>query len=68
MTRDIRAIRDRLGLTTEQLAQLVGVSARQAYRWMDGSRVPTEPEWRLLEVMDVMDPSAFRIWAGLDAG
>lgn len=56
MTRDIRATRDRLNLSTEQLAKLVGVSRRQAYRWMDGTRVPTEPEWRLLALIEMCRP------------
>lgn len=47
--RDIRAVRDRLGLSTAQLAQLVGVKYRTAHRWMEGHDVP-EPVWRLLEM------------------
>jgi hypothetical protein len=48
MTRDIRATRDRLGLSTAGLAKLVGVSYRAAHRWIMGAEVP-EPVWRLLE-------------------
>lgn len=50
--RDIKQVRDRLGLSTAQLAQLVGVKYRTAHRWMMGEAVP-EPVWRLLEtIMD----------------
>jgi len=48
-SRDIRATRDRLGLSTAELARLVGVTVRTAYKWMEGSPVP-EPVWRLLEL------------------
>jgi DNA-binding transcriptional regulator YiaG len=49
MTRDIRVTRDRLGLSTAELARLVGVSYRAAHHWMEGKAVP-EPVWRLLEL------------------
>jgi transcriptional regulator with XRE-family HTH domain len=49
MTRDIRATRDALNLTTAALARLVGVTDRTAYRWMAGTLPVPEPVWRLLE-------------------
>lgn len=46
--RDIRATRDRLGLSTAELARLVGVENRTAHGWLAGRPVP-EPVWRFLE-------------------
>jgi predicted transcriptional regulator len=48
MTRDIRATRDSLGLSTGGLAKLVGVGRRTAERWMAGTSDVPEPVWRLL--------------------
>lgn len=59
MTRDIRAVRDRLGLSTAQLAQLVGVKYRTAHRWMMGEAVP-EPVWRLLEIWQTAQPETIK--------
>jgi transcriptional regulator with XRE-family HTH domain len=58
--RDIRATRDRLGLSTAELARLVGVSYRAAHAWMQGANVP-EPVWRLLEIWEVAQPETIRI-------
>ena len=49
MTRDIRAVRDRLGLTTVGLAKLVGVDQRVAGRWLAGTRDVPESVRRLLD-------------------
>lgn len=49
MTRDIRATRDSLGLSTGGLAKLVGVGRRTAERWMAGTSDVPEPVWRLLD-------------------
>jgi transcriptional regulator with XRE-family HTH domain len=50
MTRDIRALRTRLGLKTAELARLVGVSERTAMRWDKGERPVPEPAWRMLNM------------------
>lgn len=69
MSRDIRATRDRLGLTTQGLADLVGVNRRTASRWAEGSREVPEPVWRLLELIEltrlcqVSDP---KVLAGIE--
>lgn len=55
MTRDIRATRDRLGLTTAQLAQLVGVKNRTAHRWLANATDVPEPVWRLLELGEALE-------------
>lgn len=53
MTRDIRVARDRLGLNTRELADLVGVTTRAAERWIAGSIEVPEPVWRILEIIQV---------------
>lgn len=65
MTRDIRATRDRLGLSTAELARLVGVKERTAHRWMAGEAVP-EPVWRLLEtILNHPDIRATLAWCDI---
>lgn len=63
--RDIRVTRDRLGMTTAELARLVGVRNRTAHGWLAGKPVP-EPVWRLLETIlahpDICATLAFCDW------
>lgn len=37
---DVRRIREKLGLSPRQLAELMGTSRRNVYRWEDGATVP----------------------------
>jgi DNA-binding transcriptional regulator YiaG len=50
--RNIRATRDRLGLTTAGLARLVGVHNRTAHRWLAGQTEVPKSIWRLLDIME----------------
>ena len=43
MPPDIRTLRDTLGITTAQLAILVGVQARTAHRWRMVARTRQSP-------------------------
>lgn len=64
-SRNIRVTRDRLGMTTAELARLVGVRNRTAHGWLAGKPVP-EPVWRLLETIlahpDIRATLAFCDW------
>jgi DNA-binding transcriptional regulator YiaG len=50
MAYEIVTLRDRMGLTTAQLARLVGVTRQAADNWMNGRAVP-EPTMRLLRLI-----------------
>ena len=60
MTRNIKSMRDALGISTAQLAKLLGVSPRTVARWIDGTRNIPEPTWNLLKFHVMM-----HIWEGI---
>jgi putative transcriptional regulator len=56
---DVRAIRERLGLSQSQLASVLNVSKRTLENWEQGRRGPTGAAQTLLRVMQ-HEPSAVR--------
>ena len=48
---DIKNIRDRLGLTQEQFAALLGIRVRTLRNWEQGRRVPEGPARVLLQAV-----------------
>lgn len=48
--RDVRAVRERLGLSQTVFAGLLGVSERTLQEWEQGRRTPTGPACALLRV------------------
>ncbi|MEP0174326.1 MAG: helix-turn-helix domain-containing protein [Paraglaciecola sp.] len=51
----VKAIRDKTGLTQARFAYVVGVSKRTLENWEQGRRHPTGPTRALLKVLDA-DP------------
>lgn len=49
---DVRAIRERLGLSQARFASLIGVSARTLQNWEQGRREPEGPARALLRVVE----------------
>ena len=49
---DVKAIRERLGLTQSSFAALMGVSSRTLQNWEQGRREPEGPAKALLRVVD----------------
>jgi putative transcriptional regulator len=49
---DIRAIRERLGLSQSRFAMLIGISVSTLQNWEQGRRVPDGPAQMLLRVAD----------------
>lgn len=49
---DIRAIRERLGLSQARFAMLMGISVSTLQNWEQGRRVPDGPAQMLLRVAD----------------
>jgi putative transcriptional regulator len=49
---DVRAIREKAGLSTAAFAALMGVSVRTLQDWEQGRRVPRGPALALLRVAD----------------
>jgi putative transcriptional regulator len=49
---DVKGIRERLGLTQERFAALMGVSSRTLQNWEQGRREPEGPAKALLRVVD----------------
>ena len=56
---DVRAIRDKLGLSQSQMAALLNVSKRTLENWEQGRRGPTGPAQALLRIME-REPGAVR--------
>lgn len=56
---EVRATRDRLGVSAAVFAKLVGVSAKLVEHWEQGRRVPSPLAARLLDRINV-DPDGFR--------
>jgi putative transcriptional regulator len=49
---DIKAIRERLGLSQSRFAMLIGISVSTLQNWEQGRRVPDGPAQMLLRVAD----------------
>ena len=48
--KDVRAIREKVGLSQSAFAALLGVSTRTLQEWEQGRRTPTGPAYALLRV------------------
>ncbi|MES2706516.1 MAG: NadS family protein [Verrucomicrobiota bacterium] len=51
-TPDVKAIRERLGLSQSRFAAMIGVSSRTLQNWEQGRREPEGPAKALLRVVD----------------
>ena len=49
---EVRAIREKTGLSQQDFARLIGVSKRTLENWEQGRRHPTGPARALLKIMD----------------
>ena len=49
---DVKAIRERLGLSQSRFAAIIGVSVRTVQNWEQGRREPEGPAKALLRVVD----------------
>lgn len=47
----IKALRERLGLSAEDAAEKVGVSPRQWFYWEAGTRNPSGPATKMLDLL-----------------
>ena len=54
---DIRALRERTGLTQTEFSEMIGVSVRTLQNWEQGRREPEGPAKALLRVVE-RDPAA----------
>ena len=52
LPRDVRAIREKVGLSQSAFAALLGVSTRTLQEWEQGRRTPTGPAYSLLRVAE----------------
>ena len=57
---EMKAIRERLGLSQEKLAVLLGVSKRTVENWEQGQRHPTGAARSLLRIVDADPQHALR--------
>ena len=49
---EVRAIREKIGLSQQSFAMLIGVSKRTLENWEQGRRHPTGPARALLKILD----------------
>ncbi len=49
---EVRAIREKIGLSQQRFALLIGVSKRTLENWEQGRRHPTGPARALLKILD----------------
>lgn len=57
---EVKVIRDRLGVSQEKFAFLLGVSKRTVENWEQGRRHPTGPARSLLRIVDADPEHAMR--------
>ena len=57
---EVKAIREKTGLSQIQFARLIGVSKRTLENWEQGRRHPTGPAKALLKILDVDPEGAVR--------
>ncbi len=58
---EVKAIRDRLGVSQEKFANLLGVSKRTVENWEQGRRHPTGPARSLLRIVEADPMHALQI-------
>ena len=61
---EAKAIREKIGLSQNQFAMLIGVSKRTLENWEQGRRHPTGPSKALLRILDVDPEHAVRALHG----
>lgn len=57
---EVKSIRDRLGVSQERFASLIGVSKRTVENWEQGRRHPTGPARSLLRLVEADPEHALR--------
>ena len=57
---EVRAIREKTGLSQSRFAMLIGVSKRTLENWEQGRRHPTGPAKALLKIVDADPENAIR--------
>ncbi|MET0069839.1 MAG: NadS family protein [Candidatus Thiodiazotropha sp.] len=57
---EVKAIREKTGLSQSRFAMLIGVSRRTVENWEQGRRHPTGPAKALLKILDADPESAVR--------
>ncbi|WP_372810523.1 NadS family protein [Litorivivens sp.] len=61
---EVKAIRDKVGLSQSRFAMLIGVSKRTLENWEQGRRHPTGPAKALLKILDADPERAVRALHG----
>jgi putative transcriptional regulator len=61
---EVKAIREKTGLSQSRFALLIGVSKRTLENWEQGRRHPTGPAKALLKIVDADSESAIRALHG----
>lgn len=61
---EVKAIREKIGLSQGRFAMLIGVSKRTLENWEQGRRHPTGPAKALLRILDVDPENAVRALHG----
>ena len=62
---EVKAIREKVGLSQSRFASLIGVSKRTLENWEQGRRHPTGPAKALLRILDVDPEHAVKSLHGL---
>jgi putative transcriptional regulator len=60
---DIRALRERVGVSQRAFAAMLGVSHRTLQDWEQGRRTPTGPAMNLLRLYDAMPEAITKVLA-----
>lgn len=61
---EVKAIREKVGLSQSRFAMLIGVSKRTLENWEQGRRHPTGPAKALLRILDADPENAIRALHG----
>lgn len=61
---EVKAIREKTGLSQNRFAMLIGVSKRTLENWEQGRRHPTGPAKALLRILEVDPEQAVRVLHG----
>jgi putative transcriptional regulator len=62
-SKDIRALREKAGVSQRTFAAMLGVSIRTLQDWEQGRRVPTGPAMNLLRLYEAMPEAIAKILA-----
>jgi putative transcriptional regulator len=62
-SRDIRALREKAGVSQRAFAAMLGVSNRTLQDWEQGRRTPTGPAMNLLRLYEAMPEAATKVLA-----